>query len=245
MTDEAVTGTETGADTSTGAETTQAATTASETQTEDQKKFTQEDLDRHIQARLKKAERKFDERMDVAFDERLSQWRDENGVTEDALETLDKRPAYEREISTYKGKVTSLEKKLKAAEDKASVLGNHLLDTTGRDAVVREALAQGSVDPESVYLHVLAGKRLDVDHSTFKTVILDENGDPDPVTTITDLVTKTLEARPNLAKPRGAPGSGGRPKVGDAATATPKAKLGTAGGYADAVRERMSQIDGQ
>lgn len=245
MSDEMVTGTETGEETSTAAVTTQdeSATQATDVQTEGQR-FTQEDLNRHVKARLAKESRKFEERLDSVFDERLNQWRDENGITEEALETLDKRPAYEREISTYKGKVTSLEKKLKAAQDEAARVRSHLVGTAGRDAVVREALSQGSVDPESVFLHVSASGKLDVDQETFKPVIRDENGDPDPTTTIKDLVTKTLNARPNLAKPRGIPGAGSRPGNGDGAgAAKPKHAVGTPAWYRESIRARQAESD--
>ena len=218
-------------------------TTAPDQGSVGQRQFSQEDLDRHIQARLAKETRKFEERLQAATEQHLTQWREERGLTDDALEQMDQRPAVEREVSVYKGKLTSMEKKLAAAQDQAARMRSRLLDTAGRDAVVREALAAGSVDPESVFLHVMASGRLTVDQETFRPVILDEHGDPDPETKISDLVSQTLDARPNLAAPRGSSGSGSRPGT-DAAKPDPKVNLGTPGGLRAALRGSLKSVEG-
>ena len=235
----------TGEEISTAADTTQEleATQPGTVPNEDQRKFTQEDVDRFVVARLKKAERQWEEKLDSVFDERLTAWREDNGITDDALSTLDQRPEHEKELRVIRGKATRLEKDLTAAREKADRMRSHLLDTAGRDAVVREALAQGSVDPESVFLHIAATKRLEVDEGTFKPVILDENGDLDAATQISDLVKQTLDARPNLAKPRGVPGSGSRPTVEQPRSPDVQQKLGTPGGLAAAIRSRFSELE--
>ena len=220
------------------------ATPAGDQQTEDQGRFTQEDLERKIGARLARQERQFEERLDSVFEERLAQWRDENGITDEALERLDQRPEVERQVSTIKGKLTSAEKKLAAATAEAGRMRAHLLDTTGRSAVMSAALEAGSVDPESVFLHVSASGRLTVDQDSFKPVILDANGDPGPDTTIKDLVQKTLDARPNLAKPRGTSGAGSRPGTAGAAPEPDAKALGTPGGLKAALRSKLRSVEG-
>jgi hypothetical protein len=235
----------TGEEISTAADTTQApvATQATAEPTEDQRTFTQEDVDRFVVARLKKAERQWEERLETAFDERLNAWRENNGITDEALSTLDQRPEHEKELSMARGTITRLEKESASSREKAERMRSHLLETSGRDAIVREALAQGSVDPESVFLHVAAAKRLAVDEETFRPIILDENGDIDAATQISDLVKQTLDARPNLAKPRGVPGSGSRPTVEQPRSPDVQQKLGTPGGLAAAIRSRFSELE--
>ncbi len=188
----------------------------------DEKTYTQQEMDSIIQKRLDRerasAAKRHDGKLSSAAADAVQQWRDEQGLDDDALEKFAGMDKAGAEARTMKGQLTKATKaadRLRGERDAARDVATRMLT---RDAVISEA-AKVANDPEDIWLRMQSRIRVADDYSGVE--LLDLNGDLSDET-MADAVKGILEKSPHLAKPTGAAGSGGRPSVTGPSNGNPK-----------------------
>jgi hypothetical protein len=170
------------------------------------KTYTQEEVNRLIEDRLSRAKTSAEKRTEKAQQEAVARWRDEHGLTDEAIQRLqgeDKATSDLRRIAKEKA---DLEKRHADLENRFGLAHARLVNDVTRAAVIAEA-AKKSVDPESVYLHLKDRLKVEDDYSV---TILGPDGEPAHGSEISDIVQELLNQKPFLARPTGEDGAGSR-----------------------------------
>ena len=131
-------------------------------------------------------------------------YRDENGLTDDALDKFAQMDKAALEVRTHKGKATKAEKALEALQSKYDTASKILRENLVSKAII-EAAAPLANKPSEIA--TLLSHRIFVDEETWKVQVLDDNGDPSGES-IDDAVKGYLEQNDHHMRPVGGRGAG-------------------------------------
>jgi len=204
-----------------------------DTGTETEKKFTQTDMNALAAKESAKAEargrRKAGEEhtaaIDAARDIAIQEYRDEIGLTDEAIAGLPQQPEVERNLRAEKSLHGKSIKKVQTLESENATLRDALRGIVARDAVFKKA-AGVAADPNDVWLRL--SPRMGVSPDGINPVLRDSSGTviADTAAEVAEAlpgeIEKILAASPHLAAPNGiAEGSGSAPQRAAAATVAP------------------------
>lgn len=175
-----------------------------------EKTLTQKDFDRAMKRRMDRLEKSFNKKLDEARSSAISEWREEMGITDEALKQFGESRSVEAQaksdIRKLKGDHTKLKNAYEALESRYGDANNKLRDWLIRKELLTEAAAV-LVDPEDAVDKLSHMFRYDEDnHEVF---VVDEKGEPSGQTA-KDLVRDLAERKKHLAKPIGEDGAGSR-----------------------------------
>jgi len=158
--------------------------------------------------------RKFDKRLQEAVSAGIQQFRDDEGLDDDALESLRGRDQSAAELRKAKGSATKAQRAYEALEGKYKKVYSKLSNALTRDAVI-SAAAGKAVNPTDVWLHLQSSLRLEDDLS----VSILDGEDPIDIT-MDEAVDNLLAENKHLALSTGTPGAGSRPSNGEGTEAS-------------------------
>jgi hypothetical protein len=184
----------------------QAAPTDGASVTSGSRVITQEDVNRMVSERLARQKETFEKRLAEERQSAVDAWREERGLSDDALSKLgtvdEEKLTLKRELAKARGDLTKLSATHESA--RAKLLGLMVDETIMKVAAPKAA----NGDPEPI-LAMLRG-RMRVDESTWSAYVADENGEPCGMS-VDDLVSDLLAKKPQLAAATGHYGSGSTP----------------------------------
>jgi predicted metal-dependent hydrolase len=185
---------------------TQGAQTGGASATSGPRVITQEDVNRTVSERLARQKETFEKKLAEAQQAAVDAWREERGLSDDALAKLgtvdEEKLALKRELAKARGDLTKLSATHESA--RAKLLGLMVDETIMKVAAPKAA----NGDPEPI-LAMLRG-RMKVDESTWSAYVADEKGEPSGMS-VDDLVSELLARKPQLAAATGHYGSGSSP----------------------------------
>ena len=199
--------------------------------TETEKKFTQADMNALAAKESAKAEsrgrRKAGEEhtaaIDAARDLAIQEYREEIGLTDEAIAGLPQQPEVERNLRAEKSLHGKSIKKVQTLESENQTLRDALQEIVARDAVFKQA-AGVAADPNDVWLRL--SSRMSVSPDGINPVLRDSSGTviADTAAEVAEAlpgeIEKILSASPHLAAPNGVEGSGSAPQRAAAPTVT-------------------------
>jgi hypothetical protein len=156
---------------------------------QDEKKFTQSDLDRIIKDRMGRFEKKLKDQHDSAITQALENYRSENGIDDEILEKVKGYDEKDSESRKIRKEYQRLEKEKLSYEQKYNSLRKMHEDTVTRSAII-SAAASKAISPENVWkiirdeikvdedmkVYVMKdGERSDVDVNEFVSDFLNNN----------------------------------------------------------------------
>lgn len=134
----------------------------------------------------------------------LEAYRDENGLTDEALAKFAEMDKTALEVRTHKGKATKAEKNLEALQGKFDLVAGKLCEMLVSKAII-EAAAPLANKPSEIA--TLLSPRIRVNEETWTAEVLDDDGNPSGES-IGDVVKDYLEQNDHHMRPVGGRGAG-------------------------------------
>jgi len=167
-----------------------------------------------IKERLARQERKLRGEAEAAIararEEAVSEFREEHGIDDDALTQWQQRDKAATENRTLKSQATRSANEAAQWKAKFEAAFGHLDQTLRADAIMREAVSQGSNDPEVVVALLRPSTKLIEQEGKYSVAVVDDRGE---VTegSIREAVETLLAKKPHLvASTSRAEGAGSR-----------------------------------
>lgn len=167
-----------------------------------------------IKDRLARQERKLRQEAETAVakarEEAIAEFREEHGLDDESLTQWQQRDRAASEMRALKAQATKATNEAAQWKAKYESAFSFLDSTLRTDAIMQEAVRQGSNDPELVAVVLQPATRLLEKDGKYSVAVVDEKGEATEGN-VTELVTTLLAKKPHLAAPSNrAAGAGSR-----------------------------------
>lgn len=178
---------------------------------ESEKTYTQADVDKILESRLgrqkKSISKNYEQQIQSHAEQALAQWREEHGLSDEALEKFQTIDKSAHEIRTAKYEAAKATKALEAQVEMVSTLESALRRERVDKAILAAAASKANNPDEIVHL---LKSRVDVDPDNgYEPFVIDDKGESTGQT-ISELVVSYLENNPHHLKPVAGVGSGSK-----------------------------------
>ena len=170
-----------------------------------EKIYTKEDMQGAAKKRIERLNLSWQKKMDSAIPDAIEAWRDEQGLTDEAIAKLTGSDEQATALRKSQAQLKKFERERSGLEDVSEARAKKLEGILGKQAVITAAVAAGAKDPDDIW--AMCKRSVQVNREEWTAEVIDKSGEVQDQT-IGDLVSGLLTDKPYLANASGSRGSG-------------------------------------